>query len=147
MQVFTKIVNGKFQNAALQVIKEYLPRLEGKEVVINIERKKNKRTTSQNAYYWGTVVDILSQHTGYEKEEIHEILKYRFLGFKKKTIGKEKVPVINSSTKLSTIDFITYIDNIQRWAAMELDVYIPSPEEQGLKLNDTEKIKGLTTKK
>jgi len=136
LKFFTKIINGRIQDNVLRAIKDYLLLFEGKDMVLNYGQKKNKRTTSQNAYYFGVVVAILSEHTGYETEEIHEILKHIFLGFEMKKIGKEKVLVRKSTKTLSTIDFITYLDKIQRWAAIDLDVYIPSPEEQGLKLKE-----------
>jgi len=48
----------------------------GKRIEINIEKSQKKRSSFQNRYYWGVIVAMLADHTGYTKEEMHEILKY-----------------------------------------------------------------------
>lgn len=76
------------------------------------------RSNPQNAYYFGVIVDMISQETGNELEETHELLKVRFL----KPIGKK------STTQLTTVEFNTYIEKIQRWSAQELGCVIPDPQ-------------------
>ena len=38
-----------------------------------------QRSNQQSRYYWGIVVQILSEHTGFTKDEVHELLKRKFL--------------------------------------------------------------------
>ena len=61
---------------------EYLRGLEGKEVEVTITLPKDypQRSGQQSKYYWGVIVEMISQHTGYTPEEVHELLKQRFLG-------------------------------------------------------------------
>ncbi len=35
-----------------------------------------------------------------------------------------------STTELSTVEFIEYMDQVQQWASEEFDVYLPDPGEQ-----------------
>jgi len=75
------------------------------------------RSNPQNKYYFGVVVDMISEETGNEPEETHELLKLKFL----KPMGKA------NTTQLDTREFNLYIEKIQRWAAIELGCIIPDP--------------------
>lgn len=75
------------------------------------------RSNPQNKYYFGVIVDMISQETGNEPEETHELLKLKFL----KPMGKQ------NTTQLDTREFNLYIEKIQRWAAQELSMVIPDP--------------------
>ena len=109
---------------------EYFKTLKDGEYRIEICKWRNKRSDLQNKYYWGGVIPILSEELGYEnyeKEELHEILKAKFLkDFK--NVGKERIDYSKSTTLLSTKEFMEYVDKIIRWAAQELNIYIPDPE-------------------
>ena len=59
---------------------------------------------------------------------MHEVLKRKFL-FAKKKINDEWVEYTLSTTKLSNTDMVEFIENVKRWAAEHLDVYIPDPNE------------------
>ena len=104
----------------------YLMTLEGKRVTCEVKKFVKKRTDPQNKFYWAVVVDILSKELGYEKEEIHLMLRERFL-----RIHDEQHPdfvIAKSTTKLNTQEFNEYIEAIQRWAAQELQIFIPDPQ-------------------
>ena len=103
----------------------YLKGLEQQVVEVVIRKYKSKRSNEQNSYYWGVVLDILSKHTGYESDEMHEILKFKFL---RKRINNE-VEYVQSTTKLNTAEMEEYLEKIRRWAAIELFCTIPLPNE------------------
>ena len=50
--------------------RQYLAGLNGKRVQVTVEKIKHKRTHSQNAYYHGVVVKLISQHTGHDPEQV-----------------------------------------------------------------------------
>lgn len=102
----------------------YIASLEGKEIQESLGKKIERRTDQQNKYYWSVVVAILGNHFGYEPEEMHEALKFQFL-----RTHDDTLPSVRSTTKLSTAEFVDYIDRIMRWAASEYQVYIPEANE------------------
>ena len=81
-----------------------------------------------NKYYWSVVVMVPAKELGYEKEEMHEVFKSKFL-YKKELIDGEWVKIVRSTTKISSKEMITYIDQIKRFCTEELGVYIPDPNE------------------
>ena len=100
------------------------------KVDIIIKKHVNKRTDPQNNYYWAVIVRMLSAYCGYTKDETHSALKYKFASFKPtmSSFGSE-LPRIESTAKMSTERFNEYIEEIKRWAAEDLSMYIPDPEE------------------
>lgn len=102
----------------------YLTTLEGQRVTIEVKKFRKNRTDQQNRFWWGVVINILSKHTGYEPEEMHDAIKIKFLPV-------EKMGLISgrSTARLNTAEFNDLIERVQRWAAQDLQVYIPDPEE------------------
>jgi len=47
-----------------------------------------KRTNPQNRRYWKAIVVCFREWTGYTKNEVHDLLKKKFLSYKEK--GKER---------------------------------------------------------
>ena len=108
----------------------------GKDVVITIQRKRRRRSLEQNNYYWACVVPMVKdglKDVGYKVgiEETHDYLKSTFL--KDELVNEETGEVlqtIGSTTKLTTVQFMEFIADVQRWAAEFLGLVIPDPNEQ-----------------
>jgi len=68
-----------------------------KNGVYNWEIKKwnRNRSADQNEYYHGVVVKILSEHTGFETDEMHDILRGMFLNQTKLLSWNAKKKKIN----------------------------------------------------
>ena len=94
---------------------------------IEIKKWKENRSRKQNNYYWGVVVMMISEHTGFETEETHEVLKRKFLRYIKEYKGK-RYWFTRSTVDLKTDEFVEYIDKIRRFASQELGVVIPDPD-------------------
>lgn len=93
---------------------------------------RKDRSNSQNSYYWAVVVKLLSDHTGFNDSEMHEVLKYKFLTQKKilsTKKGDEDVSISTSTTKLTTKQFEEFMTKVRQWASIDLDCYIPEPNE------------------
>lgn len=92
------------------------------------------RSNSQNRYYWAVVVKELRDHTGYTEDEIHEILKYKFLSYPLdllvKENDKETIYVAKSTTSLTTSEMENYLSRIREWASVNLHCFISSPNEE-----------------
>ena len=90
------------------------------------------RSNPQNRWYWGVCIDMISEHTGFTSDEVHEILKHKFLN--KEVVIKEKVKkyffhITKSTTELTTGEFKRYMEDIQRWASESLGLVIPDPNQ------------------
>lgn len=97
------------------------------------EPSGKNRSLSQNKYYWGCVVQIISDELGYTKDEVHEIIKHRFLSenriIKGKT-GEVHVSLSKSTTELDTKQWEDLMSQIRIWASQTLGIYIMEPNEQ-----------------
>ena len=104
----------------------YLATLEGKQVEVTVREYKSQRSNPQNSYYFGVVIRILCDHTGYTREEMHEALKFKFL----RIPGENGLPdTCISTTKLNTKQFEAYLSEVRQWAGQELGCFIPQPNE------------------
>ena len=106
----------------------HLQKLENKDVYITVQKVRKIRSEQQMKYYFKVVVGLLSENTGYEPEEMHEILKEMFAPVKEVKLGKDIIPIHGCTHDLFTDNFFEdYIHRIQRWAAQERGVVIPDP--------------------
>jgi len=125
--IFVGTVNkGKIEYDLPANLNRWLMTLEGKRVSVEVKKFYKTRTTEQNSYWWGVVVDTLSKHTGFESDEMHDWLKLEFLPVYSSD-GKMKSG--RSTTRLTTLEFVDLIERVQRWAAQDLQCYIPDPNE------------------
>lgn len=92
--------------------------------MIDLKVSKKKRSLNQNAYYWGVVLKVLSDHTGFNTDETYQEMAKMFLSYQNgaKTFVK-------STTRLTTLEFEQYLEKIRQWAQVEMLVRIPLPNE------------------
>ena len=76
------------------------------------------------------IIEILSDNFGYNKDEMHEALRFKFL----KKHDDTDLVTVGSTAKLSTAEFTEYIDAILRWSATEYQVVIPSADTIDIEL-------------
>ena len=125
-----KVVKGKRHFGNRERLDQDIARYEDKTVQVIISEYKPKRSNQLNQYYWGVVVKIISDYTGYTKEETHELLKQTFLK-KKIEVDNEWYDTTESTTKLSNKDMLDFIEKVKQWAAQTFHLYIPDPHEKG----------------
>jgi hypothetical protein len=129
---------------ALQLAHQILAGLDATRAwQVTIEPVKVTRTIQQNRYLNGVAYKLISDKTGYERDEIHEYFLGLFFGWKTKRVprkpsnpkGEESVPVRSTTTNesgehdvLSTEDFWKYVEFLQRFAAQKLQLIIPDPD-------------------
>ena len=79
-----------------------------------------ERSNPQLRYYFGVVLDMISEELGYELLETHELMLQMFLR-----------PTGRQSTKgMTTEEFVRYTDTIKRWALKERQINIPDPPNE-----------------
>lgn len=109
------------------VFRWYVRRLAGKRVEVTVRRPVLKRTTPQNKYYFGVVVQTIAFEWGWRKQELHDALRAEFLV----EDGDKPVKRIRSTTELSIEEFSEYIEQIKQMAA-ESGIYVPDSDEVSL---------------
>lgn len=107
-----------------------LKKLQEKPYKIEIKRDRDTRSGKQNKYYHAVIVPMISDYTGFELDEAHEVLKAKFLKYDRiiEATG-EIVSCIKSTTDLDTWEFEQFTEQIRRFAAQDLDLIIPLPNE------------------
>lgn len=109
--------------------------LNGQNVWISIEKQTKNRTIPQNAYLWGVVYAEIAKETDNDVESVHHAMKDMFL----KTYTEGPIPKVQSTSKLSTVDFMRYVENIIKWAGEFLCMYIEMPNETAM-WGDTRRV-------
>jgi len=123
--VFTgTVINNNFKPDNLQRLSEYLKTLEGVPCEAVVRKRKSKRSNNQLRYYFGVVCKVLGDYFGYDENEMHDALKYKFL-----RKGAADLETVRSTTKMNTVEFEDYLERIRRWAVIEYSVVVPLPNE------------------
>lgn len=98
---------------------------DGWQLEVTVQRLRATRSLAQNAYFWGVVLQTISECTGDEVDDLHDYFKKRFLP---KPLGIDSNEVVGGSTRtLNTVQFGEYIEKIRQFAAEFLDIAIPDP--------------------
>ncbi len=107
--------------------RHHLGKLEGKTVIVTVEKQHNKRSLNQNKYYW-LCLGIIADYTGHDSDELHTIYKSRFLPPKEIRLNGVRYLVPGSTTDLTKGQFVEYIMKITADAA-QTGLKLPTPEE------------------
>lgn len=109
----------------------YLLGIAGKEVEIVIKVHRDRRSTKQNAWWWGIAVPLIAHELGYDRHE-HDRLHYALVslcfGTTVDAVTKQEIPNVRSS-QLMTVQFADLMEWAVRWAAQEHGIVIPLPNE------------------
>lgn len=134
-----KIKNGKITIISRKLWEKEMLEILGDGDVIGTFRKPiRKRSTQQNGYYHKIVVQSVYDaliESGYDKREldhdvVHDFLRNKFNTHEIISEYGESIKITKSTTELSTSEFMTYIADIQRWAAEFLNINIADPNQQ-----------------
>jgi len=93
---------------------------------VEVKEGKHSRSVDQNKYLWH-IYRILGDHLGYDPEELHELLTYRYLREEKK-IAEETIIVIQRTSTLNTKEFNDYIEQV-KFFAYQYGCKLPNYEE------------------
>ena len=126
MKGFGKIVKGKiiFDDKA-KFMDEISKFDDDIKIVIEVREAKDIRTTAQNRLWWKWI-EIISDELGYEdKQEIHNILKYKFL-LKEEMIDGELHQGLKSTTTLTKEEFGKLTQVVFYWANDTFNINLPN---------------------
>jgi hypothetical protein len=116
----TLVINKQCFTAYMQ----HLLDLKGMEVNITVDKIHRNRSENQNRYYHAVICKMLADETGHTKDEIHEAMKVKFLSFE-----DNGIKYVRSTTDLDTKETEHYYEEIRRWAASDLNLFIPDPNQ------------------
>jgi hypothetical protein len=118
----------------VRLLRDYCP---GRPVNVRVSIARPERTPDQLRYLWGVAIQMLADHSGYEREDVHEYLCGSYWGWKPKRLpgGREsQVPIRTTTTnedgERDVIDgdaFWDYVEFVQRVGARQ-GVVIPDPD-------------------
>ncbi len=80
-----------------------------------IKKRADSRSVEQNARLWSLYTSI-GNYLGYTAEEIHQLMGFKFLLIEK-YVGKDKITLVRSTTKLDVKDMSEYMEKIEAWAS------------------------------
>ena len=113
MKFAGKIKNGKLTLDDNLGFRDYLRQIEG-DVHLEIKPAEKVRSPQQNAYY-RVIIRILSKELGYTEAEMHKTMKERY--------------EIQSTKQLSVPEFTELIEEIKRWAVIEMGIVLPNAKQ------------------
>jgi hypothetical protein len=108
----------------------WLRSLEGVSVDVVVKPHVEKRSDQQNRWWWGVAVPLIAYELGYDKHEleaVHYALVSKCFGVKPDRLLGE-VPNVRSS-HLTTVQFSELMEWAVRWAALEMGITVPLPNE------------------
>jgi hypothetical protein len=111
-------------------VKEWAAQHPGRNILIKFEKRGSKRSSNQNRYYHGVVVQMVCQglrDIGYSlsHDETHFFLKQKFNPVQIPGNGGFVIEVPGTTTQMNKTEFADYIDRIAQFAAEYLNVVIP----------------------
>lgn len=127
--------DGKLQVYNQQAFLQWKRLNTSKRITLTIKVHYKRRSNPQNAYYWGVIIPLVTEginHFGnaFTPEETHEFLKAKFNSRQVEVIDGHYLDMPQSTSKMDTREFMDFIERIQQFASMMLNIYIPSPNEQ-----------------
>ena len=81
---------------------------------VTLQEHKDSRSVQQNKMYWALITE-LGSFLGYNTEEMHQMMAYKYLSYKNDLMGEEVV-VVPSTTKLNIKQFAEYYDKVCQFA-------------------------------
>jgi hypothetical protein len=152
IEAFGVVKNGQLQIKGRKQFDFQLQQFESKDVEIIVKRKKKKRNNNQNSLYWLWIA-ILAAEIGLTKEQLHDLVKYKFLLKKVHLVNGcicelqgdfyvdiksgeliegtvKEIELIRSTTELSVSEFAEFMTDFKQWAMDFFNVHLPDPNEQ-----------------
>ena len=101
---------------------------------VTVQRLQANRSQHANRYYFGVILAALSEHTGYHVNELHELMKQKFIPKNMALLDgngdvKGEFVMGGSTRKMKVGEFHTFVERVRQFAAEELGVYTPDPGE------------------
>lgn len=117
------------QHSDKGAIKDYIDKLsESKHYDVSIVLHRQKRSLDQNRllFLW---INCIASETGNDKDALHTFFKRKFLTPSSRTVFGTQVYLDPTTTSLDTRQFTDYLEHIRAFAASEIGITLPDPED------------------
>ena len=116
----------------VEFIKSAFPKFSSGRVRVEV-KDADSRSTDQNSLYWKWLSVMAETFTkkGHKatKDEMHELMRFKFLGTEDLMVGKTRIEgQLKSTTKLTKNEMSEYMTKIEAWA-IGCGVILPMPED------------------
>ncbi len=105
---------------------------EGDELELEVSKLQATRSSQANAYYWSTVLGVLSDYTGHTPTELHEYFKLKLIpqsllisNAQGEVVDERLIP--GSTRKMKVSEFYEFVERVRAFAG-ELGCVIPDPQ-------------------
>ena len=120
-----KIIKGKIVWDNKTTLVDYIRAIEdGTKVEVEITETPDIRTNKQNKLWWSWM-KIIGNELGYSKNEIHDILKYKFL-LREEINDGETTQHLKSTATLTKTEFNKLTQDVFFWANDTLNINLPN---------------------
>lgn len=102
------------------------------EYVLTITKRRERRTLSQNALLW-MWLRCIAEDTGNTTDDLYSVFCAKFLR-KRVIINGEAVECCKTSSQLDTYEMTEFLVHVQTFAALELGITLPNPEDQNFEV-------------
>lgn len=119
-----KAKDGRLQLLRRDLFEKHLHSLDGCDIDVTVTKHKKDRSSKQNRYYNGVVLKILGDELGNDREEMHEIVRMKFL-----QDFSGRFPRLKSTARLSTVEMEAFLSEVRQWASRDLNIFIPLPHD------------------
>jgi|GEM_PF-2026696 len=108
------------------------------KVKVTVQMDRADRSDEQNAALFGVAYPPIMEHTGYRKEELHEVFCRAYFGEVEHEIARRKItrPKRTTTTDelgrrdvINKLDFASFYSFVQQVAAEHWGVIVPDPEK------------------
>jgi len=120
---------GRFQAEDTVRLRRFLAEHIGHRVDLVFRNSQSQRSLEQNAYIHAVPIRLIAEHTGYTIPEARYALMGHCWGWQHSELAGREIPVKPPTSDMSVKDCDYFIDWVIPWAAENLGVVIPLPNE------------------
>ena len=121
------IVDTEGKRARAAGILAKLP-LDGRIWDVQIKPYQSRRSVDANRRLWA-LHKLAADETGHSTDELHEMMKWKFLPRKVVKIGTEEQEVCGASHKLNKKDFRDFMERVEAFYIEKLGVFLGDHDE------------------
>ncbi len=114
-------------------LREFSSKFSGADRLRAEVKEADTRSTDQNSLYFLWLDTLAKNFTKrgrpVSKDDMHDLMRHKFLGYEQKTIGQTKLnDQLKSTTKLNKSEMSEYMTKIEAWA-IDCNVLLPIPAD------------------